>query len=43
MQLHAIPANPVPEGAVAGHVLASDGVKIRSARWNPDRGAAQSA
>jgi lysophospholipase len=35
MQLHAIPANPVPEGAVAGHVLASDGVKIRYARWNP--------
>jgi lysophospholipase len=35
MNLHAIPANPVPEGAVAGHITTSDGVKVRYARWNP--------
>lgn len=35
MILHAIPANPVPEGAVAGHITTSDNVKIRYARWNP--------
>jgi lysophospholipase len=35
MDLHAIPANPVPEGAVAGTVTTLDGVKLRYARWNP--------
>ncbi|HEY7458365.1 MAG TPA: alpha/beta hydrolase [Xanthobacteraceae bacterium] len=35
MILQAIPANPVPEGAVTGHITANDGVKIRYARWNP--------
>jgi lysophospholipase len=35
MILHAIPANPVPEGAVAGHITTVDGVKIRYARWYP--------
>jgi lysophospholipase len=41
MILHAIPANPVPEGAAAGHITTSDGVKIRYARWGataPRRG-----
>ena len=35
MTLHSIPANPVPEGAVAGHLTTADGVKVRYARWNP--------
>jgi len=35
MILHGIPANPVPEGAEAGHITTSDGVKLRYARWNP--------
>ena len=35
MNLHAIPANPVPEGAVTGQITTTDGVKIRYARWNP--------
>jgi lysophospholipase len=35
MTLHAIPVNPVPEGAVAGHLVTADGVKVRFARWNP--------
>jgi lysophospholipase len=35
MHLHAIPANPVPEGAVIGQVTTPDGVKVRYARWNP--------
>lgn len=35
MNLHAIPANPVPEGAVVGQITAPDGVKLRFARWNP--------
>ncbi len=35
MTLHSIPANPVPEGAVAGHLITPDGLKVRFARWNP--------
>jgi len=35
MTLCASPANPVPEGAVAGYLTASDGVSIRFARWSP--------
>jgi lysophospholipase len=35
MTLHSIPANPVPEGAVSGFLTATDGVKLRFARWNP--------
>lgn len=35
MTLHAIAVNPVPEGAVTGHLVAADGVKLRYARWNP--------
>lgn len=35
MILHSIPANPVPEGAVAGQIATLDGVKLRYARWNP--------
>jgi lysophospholipase len=36
MQLHSIPANPVPEGALAGALTTSDGVQLRYARWNPN-------
>jgi lysophospholipase len=36
MNLYAIPANPVPEGAVTGEMITSDGVKLRYARWNPN-------
>ena len=36
MNLHAIPANPVPEGAVTGEITTADGVKLRYARWNPN-------
>jgi lysophospholipase len=35
MTLHAIPANPVPEGASAGEIKTPDGVTLRYARWNP--------
>ncbi|HVT55302.1 MAG TPA: alpha/beta hydrolase [Xanthobacteraceae bacterium] len=35
MTLHSIPANPVPEGAVTGHLTTPDNIKIRFARWNP--------
>src|SRR5258708_18787434 len=35
MTLHSIPVNPVPEGAVAGHIVTPDGLKLRYARWNP--------
>ncbi len=34
MELHAIPSNPVPEGAVCSEIVAADGVKLRHARWN---------
>jgi lysophospholipase len=33
MTLLSIPANPVPEGAVAGTIATPDGVKLRFARW----------
>ncbi|HLL29173.1 MAG TPA: alpha/beta hydrolase [Xanthobacteraceae bacterium] len=35
MTLYAIPANPVPEGAVEGYLVTPDGLKLRYARWNP--------
>ena len=35
MTLHSIPVNPAPEGAVVGHLVTADGVKVRFARWNP--------
>ncbi|MCB1488650.1 MAG: alpha/beta hydrolase [Bauldia sp.] len=37
MELYGIEANPVPEGAVVGEVMASDGVKLRYARWQPTK------
>ncbi|TCT13278.1 lysophospholipase [Tepidamorphus gemmatus] len=33
MDLVAIPENPVPEGAVSGEVITSDGIRLRWARW----------
>jgi lysophospholipase len=36
MNLHAIPANPVPEGAVTGEITTADDVQLRYARWNPN-------
>lgn len=33
MALASIPSNPIPEGAVDGFIEASDGVKLRFARW----------
>jgi lysophospholipase len=36
MNLHSIPANPVPDGAVAGEITAADGISLRYARWNPN-------
>lgn len=35
MNLHAIPSNPVPEGAVCHELVTPDGVRLRHARWNP--------
>ena len=35
MELYGIETNPVPEGAVVGEVTASDGVRLRFARWQP--------
>ncbi len=35
MTLHAIPANPVPAGAVTGQLATADGVHVRFARWAP--------
>jgi lysophospholipase len=35
MNLHAIPANPVPAGAVVGQLVTLDGVRVRYARWTP--------
>jgi lysophospholipase len=35
MNLHASPANPVPEGAVAGQLTTLDGVRVRYARFSP--------
>jgi lysophospholipase len=38
MTLVSIPANPVPEGAVAGTLKTRDGVSLRFARWHPPPG-----
>lgn len=38
MNLTSIPANPAPEGAVAGTVKTSDGVVLRFARFEPPAG-----
>lgn len=35
MELYGIESNPVPEGAVVGEVMTSDGVSLRYARWRP--------
>jgi lysophospholipase len=35
MKLHAIPSNPVPEGAVCHELVTPDKVRLRHARWNP--------
>jgi lysophospholipase len=35
MDLVGIDSNPVPSGAISGSVVASDGVKLRFARWRP--------
>jgi lysophospholipase len=36
MNLHAIPSNPVPEGATHGRITTADGVELRYARWSPN-------
>ncbi len=38
MHLISIPANPVPDGAVAGVLKTRDGVSLRYARWPPPPG-----
>src|SRR5215470_9875549 len=38
MKLISIPANPVPEEAIAGEVKTPDGVRLRFARWLPPPG-----
>jgi lysophospholipase len=38
MNLLSIPANPVPDGAVAGMLKTPDGVELRFARWPPPPG-----
>ena len=38
MKLVSIPANPVPDGVVAGAIKTSDGVNLRFARWAPPPG-----
>ncbi len=35
MELYGIDTNPVPDGAVVGEVMTSDGVRLRYARWQP--------
>jgi len=35
MDLFGIDSNPVPDGAVVGEILASDGVRLRAAHWRP--------
>src|SRR5262249_36928387 len=35
MTLISIAANPIPEGAVSGLIMAPDGVTLRFARWAP--------
>ncbi|MCP4383259.1 MAG: alpha/beta hydrolase [Hyphomicrobiales bacterium] len=37
MELYGIDINPVPDDAVVGAVMASDGVRLRSAHWRPRR------
>src|SRR5581483_5466696 len=38
MNLVSIPANPVPDGAIAGAIKTRDGVTLRFARWLPPPG-----
>jgi lysophospholipase len=38
MDLVSIPANPAPEGVVAGTIKTRDGVNLRFARWHPPPG-----
>src|SRR5947209_16876617 len=38
MTLVSIPANPVPDGAVAGTIKTPDGVELRFARFDPPPG-----
>ena len=38
MKLVSIPANPVPDNAVAGTIKTPDGVNLRFARWAPPPG-----
>ena len=38
MHLISIPANPVPDGAIAGVLKTRDGVSLRYARWPPPPG-----
>jgi lysophospholipase len=38
MDLVSIPANPVPDGVVAGMLKTRDGVAVRYARWHPPPG-----
>jgi len=38
MKLVSIPANPVPDNAVAGMIKTSDGISLRFARWAPPAG-----
>ncbi|HET7716854.1 MAG TPA: alpha/beta hydrolase [Bauldia sp.] len=35
MDLFGIESNPVPDGAVVGYILTSDGVRLRTAHWRP--------
>lgn len=35
MELFGLDSNPVPDGAVVGSILASDGVRLRYAYWRP--------
>lgn len=35
MDLFGIEQNPVPDGAVVGEILTSDGVRLRTAHWRP--------
>lgn len=35
MELFGIDSNPVPDGAVVGEIVASDGVRLRTAHWRP--------
>lgn len=38
MKLISVPANPVPENAIAGELKTPDGVSLRFARWEPPAG-----